>query len=146
MFFLIIILLCLQTNLFGQKFTIEGEITDRENKRPLSFANIRIDSSNIGTSANIDGTYVLKLEKGNYRLIASFIGYKSDTINLSVNMNVPINFKLQRTSIKLDEVTVLPTENPALEIIRRTIKTKNLRNEKLDTYEFNAFTKGIIKT
>jgi len=89
---------------------------------------------------------VLKLEKGNYKLIASFIGYKSDTMNLNVNMDIPISFKLQRTSIKLDEVTVLPTENPALEIIRRTIKTKNLRNEKLNAYEFNAYTKGIIKT
>ncbi|MCK5456428.1 MAG: carboxypeptidase-like regulatory domain-containing protein, partial [Melioribacteraceae bacterium] len=60
--------------MFGQKYSIEGKITERENKRPLSFANIRVDSSNIGTSANIDGTYVLKLEKGNYKLIASFIG------------------------------------------------------------------------
>ena len=145
-FFFIIILIISQTHLFGQKYSIGGKITERENKRPLSFANIRVDSSNIGTSANIDGTYVLKLEKGNYKLIASFIGYKSDTMNLNVNMDMPISFKLQRTSIKLDEVTVLPTENPALEIIRRTIKTKNLRNEKLNAYEFNAYTKGIIKT
>ena len=142
----IIIFFLFHQLLFSQKYTLEGEITDRENKRPLSFANIRVDSSNIGTSANIDGTYLLKLEKGNYKLFASFIGYKSDTINLSVNMDLPINFKLQRTSIKLDEVTVLPKENPALEIIRRAIKTKKLRNEKLHTYEFNAYTKGVIKT
>ncbi|NOX66332.1 MAG: carboxypeptidase-like regulatory domain-containing protein [Chlorobi bacterium] len=142
----IIFFVFLQLALYGQGYTITGTITDRENKRPLSFANIRVDSSNIGTSANIDGTYVLKLKKGNYKLIASYIGYKSDTINLSVNMDIPINFKLLRTSIKLGEVTVLPSENPALEIIKRAIKTKNIRNKKLNSYEFNAYTKGIIKT
>lgn len=144
--FFLIILLVTQTLLFGQKQTVKGKITDRDDKRPLSFANVRIDSSNIGTSANVDGTYLLKLDKGNYKLIASYIGYKSDTINLSVNMYLPINIKLQKTSIKLDEVTVLPKENPAIEIIRRAIKTKILRNKKLNTYEFNAYTKGIIKT
>ena len=113
----VLIILCslLSRTLLSQTFTILGEITDRGNKRPLSFANIRIDSSNIGTSANIDGTYILKLEKGNYKLIASFIGYKSDTINLRLNMDIPINFKLQRSPIKLDEITILPTENPVLE-------------------------------
>ncbi len=141
-----VIIILFQGILYSQTFTIKGTITDRENNRPLSFANIRVDSSNIGTSANIDGQYVLKLKKGNYKLITSYIGYKSDTINLSVNMNIPINFKLLRTSIKLGEVTVLPTENPALEIIRRAIKTKNIRNEKLDSYVFNAYTKGVIKT
>lgn len=142
----IVLFILLQLTLYGQGYTITGTITDRENKRPLSFANIKVDSSNTGTSANVDGTYVLKLKKGNYKLIASYIGYKSDTVYLSVNMNIPINFKLLRTSIKLDEVTVLPTENPALEIIRRAIKTKNIRNKKLNSYEFNAYTKGIIKT
>ena len=143
---MILFLVLLQLPLYGQSYRIEGIITDRENNRPLSFANIRVDSSNIGTSANIDGVYILKLNRGNYRLIASYIGYKADTINLSVNMDIPINFKLLKTSIKLDEVTVLPTENPALEIIRRAIKTKKARNEKLNSYEFNAYTKGIIKT
>ncbi|VAX27854.1 hypothetical protein MNBD_IGNAVI01-1954 [hydrothermal vent metagenome] len=142
----ILIFVLLRLTLYGQEHTITGTITDRENKRPLSFANIKVDSSNIGTSANIDGKYVLKLKKGDYKLIASYIGYKSDTINLSVNMNIPINFRLLRTSIKLREVTVLPSENPAIEIIRRAIKTKDLRNEKLNSYEFYAYTKGIIKT
>lgn len=130
----------------AQQFTIKGEVSDRENKRPLSFANIRIDSSNIGTSANIDGQYILRLEKGDYKLIASYIGYKTDTINLRINMDLPINFKLKRTSINIGEVTIFPTENPALEIIKRAIKTKNVRNQRLNTYEFNAYTKGIIKT
>ncbi|MEW6654196.1 MAG: DUF5686 family protein, partial [Bacteroidota bacterium] len=43
-------------------------------------------------------------------------------------------------------VTVLPGENPALEIIRRAITSKNKRYEKINSYVFKAYTKGIVKT
>jgi hypothetical protein len=132
--------------LFAQNFSIEGKITDRRTKRPLPFANIQILETTLGTSSNVDGKYLLKLEKGNYKLVASYIGYKSDTISLKLNMDVPINFKLNRISVRLKEVTVLPKENPALAIIRRAIKAKEERNRKLNSYKFNAYTKGIIKT
>ncbi len=144
------IILCffflLQSILLGQLFSIDGTIIDRNTIRPLGFANVQVLNSSLGTSSNIDGKYILRLKKGEYKLVASFIGYKSDTISLHVNMDLPINFKLIRTSVKLDEVTILPSENPALKIIRETIKTKKRRNKKLNSYQFNAFTKGIIKT
>ncbi|MCF6268758.1 MAG: DUF5686 and carboxypeptidase regulatory-like domain-containing protein [Melioribacteraceae bacterium] len=145
-FFFYFFLFLSPTILFGQLFSIDGTITDRNSKRALGFANIQVVGTSLGTSSNIDGKYILHLNRGDYKLVASFIGYKSDTISLHVNMDIPINFKLNRTSVKLDEITVLPQENPAFEIIREAIKTKNVRNKKLNSYQFNAFTKGIIKT
>lgn len=139
-------LFLIPTILFGQLFSIEGTITDRTTKQPLVFANIQVLNTSLGTSANSNGKYLLQLEKGDYKLIASYIGYISDTISLRVNMKIPINFKLNRTTINLEVITVLPKENPALAIIERTIKTKNKRNEKLNSYQFNAYTKGIVKT
>ncbi|MBU0474512.1 MAG: DUF5686 and carboxypeptidase regulatory-like domain-containing protein [Bacteroidetes bacterium] len=132
--------------LFAQQYTVEGTITDRINKRPLEYANIQVLNTSLGTSANGSGKYLLRLEKGEYKLLASYIGYQSDTISLNVNMDIPINFKLNRTSLKLDEITVLPKENPANAVIRKTIATKNKRNSKLSSYKFNAYTKGVIKS
>ena len=144
--FYFLFLLLTPAILFGQLFSIEGTISDRNSKRSLGFANIQLLGTSLGTSSNIDGKYLLRLKKGDYKLVASFIGYKSDTVSLHVNMDIPINFKLSRTSVRLDEITVLPGENPALQIIREAIKTKKRRNKKLNSYQFNAFTKGIIKT
>ena len=132
--------------IFAQNLSVQGKITDRLTKRPLPFANIQILETTFGTSSNVDGEYLLKLKSGTYKLVASYIGYKSDTISLKLNMDVPINFKLNRSSVRLKEVTVLPKENPAIAIIKRTIKTKQRRNKKINTYQFNAYTKGIIKT
>ncbi len=132
--------------LLAQHFTIDGTVTDRTSKRTLPFANIQVLNTSLGTSASVDGKYILRLEKGNYNLVASYIGYMSDTISLSINMDIPINFKLNKTSINLSEVTVTPKENPAIAIIRKTIDTKNRRNSKLNSYKFNAYTKGVVKS
>ena len=44
------------------------------------------------------------------------------------------------------KIVILPGENPALEIIRKAIEKKKERNSKLNTYEFEAYTKGLIRT
>ena len=131
---------------FAQKFLIEGTVTDNVSN-PLPFANIRITGTTSGTSANSNGRYELKLKSGSYTLIASYIGYISDTLTINVSESKDnVNFRLRLTNINLPEITVLPGENPALEIIRKAILRKKERNSLLDSYEFKAYTKGIIKT
>lgn len=130
----------------GQQFTVSGRVTDGKNNLPLSFANIRIENTSTGTAANYEGNYLLKLKAGSYRIIASFIGFISDTADISLATDTIQNFSLMPTSVDLPEVTVLPRENPALAIIRNAIKTKKERSRKLNSFIFNAYTKGLIKT
>jgi hypothetical protein len=134
-------------SIYSQQFTISGRVFDRETRARMSFANIRVAETTLGTAANIQGEYELKLQSGTYKLIASYIGYYSDTIEVKLTQNLEqINFRLLESRIDLPEVVVKPGENPALEIIRKAIEKKNARNEKLNQYEFDAYTKGIIRT
>jgi hypothetical protein len=113
----------------------------------LSYANMRVMNTNMGTAANIEGEYDLKLQAGNYFLIASYIGYYSDTIFVELNRNISgLDFLLQQTKITLADVIIKPGENPALDIIRKAIDKKKERNEQLKSYEFEAYTKGIVRT
>lgn len=130
----------------AQNFTINGKVSDAASGKPLSFANLILAGTQKGTSSNIEGEYQLKLPAGKYLFAASYIGYRTDTLEIKVNQNLELDFKLRKVSINLPEVTVLPAENPALEIIRRAIKTKHERNNKLNSFEFTAYTKGLIKT
>ena len=57
-----------------------------------------------------------------------------------------LNFRLKKTEVRLPDVVILPGENPALEIIRKAIARKNEMNSKLLNYEFEAYTKGTVKT
>lgn len=131
---------------FSQQYVLSGKILDKTTRVVLSYSNIRIVGTESGTSANYEGTYQLRLKPGNYKLIASYIGYKSDTISVSLQSNKTVNFELPQISVHLSEITVLPGENPALEIIRRAIEAKHNRNGKLNSYIFHAYTKGIVKT
>ena len=139
-------LICLTSIINAQQFIIKGKVVDKPTSAPLSYANIRVANTTLGTASTFEGIFELRLNKGNYKLITSFLGYKSDTISVTLNSNKNITFSLEPVQVHLKEITVLPGENPAIEIIRRAINAKHQREEKINTYEFRAYTKGIAKT
>ncbi|MEO8399182.1 MAG: DUF5686 family protein, partial [Ignavibacteriaceae bacterium] len=145
--FLISIILIASISIKAQEYSINGFVRDAETVESLSYTNIRVAETSLGTSSNKEGKFELKLNKGSYKLIASYIGYKSDTIEINVNKNLNgINFNLNQSKIDLPEIVVRPGENPALEIIRKAIAEKNKRNSKLKSYEFEAYSKGKVLT
>lgn len=130
----------------AQQFLIKGKVTDKIDNHFIPYSNIRVEGTHFGTSSTYEGLFQLRLEKGNYNLIVSNIGYVSDTVEVKLNGDKFLEIKLQPVPINLSEITVLPGENPALEIIKRVIEEKHKRNEKINTYIFSAYTKGLIKT
>ncbi len=132
---------------YPQSYFINGSVKDAMSGEPLSYTNIRVGNTTQGTSSNKRGEFELKLAEGKYELIASYIGYKSDTILVNVTKDLDnINFRLNESKIELPEIVVRPGENPALEIIRKAIAEKNKRKSKLKSYEFEAYTKGLLLT
>jgi len=131
----------------AQQFSVSGKVFDKVTNDPLYFANIRVLNSSQGTSSNRNGDFEIKLKGGTYRLTVSYIGYISDTLSIVLNKNLKnVNFILTQTKVVLGEIIVHPGENPAIPIIRKAIQRKDERNLRLKSYEFEAYTKGIIKT
>jgi len=142
---ILVIIFCLEVT--AQQFTIKGTIKDLQTNQTLAYANIRVAETSMGTAANLEGNYELKIKEGSYILIATYIGYYSDTLLVNLSENISdLNFRLKKAEVLLPEVVVLPGENPAIEIIRKAIARKNKMNLKLLNYEFEAYTKGIVKT
>ncbi len=146
-FFIIMILLPAFTASFGQQFFVHGSVSEKSTGTPLIYANIRVLNSSLGTSSNKNGRYKLKLSKGKYKIFASYIGYSSDTLEINLQNDLSdVNFKLRQTNITLPEIVVHPGENPALRIIKAAIARKEEKDKILNSYEFDAYTKAIIKT
>ncbi|MGB5894272.1 MAG: DUF5686 family protein, partial [Ignavibacteriaceae bacterium] len=129
--------------IYSQTHTIEGFVFDVETSEPLSYANVRIDGTTSGTSANINGRFSLKLKSGSYRLVFSFIGYKSDTLSIIIPTNEKIKIGLIPQAVILPEV-VVSSEDPAYSIIREAIKRKKENRRGLTNFEYNAYSKRII--
>jgi hypothetical protein len=144
---LFLLLICLSVPAFAQQFVIKGKVSDKATTQPLSFANIRIANSTLGSAANVAGEYEIKMQPGIYKLIASFIGYYSDTLEVNLKQNISdFDFSLLQTKVDLEEVVIKPGENPALEIIHKAIEKRKFRNQQIQNYEVEAYTKGLIRT
>lgn len=100
---------------------VKGTIYDASTDAPLSYAQIQIVGTTIGSISDYDGTYSLaKIPPGNYKVIARYIGYRSQTQDLKVDANetVELDFKLDMSAIAMDEVVVTGT---AVETERKAV-------------------------
>lgn len=89
-----------------QKYTLSGYVQDSETGERLIGATIRsVSEKGVGTVSNEFGFYSLKLEEGEQKIVVSFIGYRNETMNLSLNGNRFTTIKL-RASSPLPEVVI----------------------------------------
>ena len=103
---LFIILYFIPTLFFAQD-KIKGMVMEpspQGKHLPLPGANVIWDGTSVGTITDIDGNFTLPYESSYKRLIISYVGYKSKTIDVK-NPNTIIHILLQPTD-DLQEVTV----------------------------------------
>ncbi|MGE0589463.1 MAG: carboxypeptidase-like regulatory domain-containing protein [Cyclobacteriaceae bacterium] len=68
---------------------IKGRVVDVTDNSPLSFANIFIDRTTVGTAADGEGNFELKgAPTGKVELLFSFVGYKLGKVNVTVKEGV----------------------------------------------------------
>ncbi len=83
-------------SLFAQKKgTIKGTVTDASTGESLIGVNVQYASGK-GTITDLDGKYILSVEKGEYTLKVSYVGYKTvEKIIIVKDKTVYSNFKLK---------------------------------------------------
>jgi len=113
---IIFILLIFSLNAISQKGEIRGRVTDGNNGEPIGFANVVVYGTQIGSTSDLDGNFIISgLNPGYLKIRVSFIGYKnfiSEDILVS-NNNIPnIEVKLLSEAQELAtfEVRVDPFE------------------------------------
>lgn len=130
----------------SQTYRLTGEIKDIKTDKPLSFATVKIMDTTYGTAADQNGEYIIKLKSGYYKAVYSYIGYFSDTANIFIeDKDTERNIFLRPTELLTEEIEVFG-EDPAYEIIRKAIKYKKLFKSSLNEYNYDAYSKFIIRT
>ncbi|MFZ4741538.1 MAG: TonB-dependent receptor [Bacteroidales bacterium] len=104
---LFILLLFANVSLFAQSFTISGYISDKKTGETLIGATV-INKANkqVGVSANTYGFYSLKLPKGNYELLISYIGYQEQTVIVNLTESKKLNVTLNENNVQLGEIVI----------------------------------------
>lgn len=92
------------------QFNLSGKITDSETNQSLPGAHIRlINTFHTAVSNNVGTFSITNLKSGNYTLVTSYLGFKSDTISINLSKNLSISIDLKPSVILEDEVIVRST-------------------------------------
>ena len=70
---------------------VSGTVTSAENNEPLPGVNIIILGTNKGTVTDVDGKYILALEDTENTLVFSYVGFQTETIEVSGRSVIDIN-------------------------------------------------------
>jgi hypothetical protein len=131
------------------KTRVKGVVTDAVTGEPLPFVNISFVDKNIGTTTDFNGKYSIETNWGSDKLQASFLGYEAQQKSVVIGSNQTIDFKLESTSIKVQEVTVKAgkqryknKENPAVLLIEKVIANRDKnRKEGFEHYQYDKYEK-----
>lgn len=140
----LILLLIAAPGLIAQR-QLTGTVFDAETGETLQFANIWVPGSHKGTTTDRLGRFTLALEPGEYSIVASYIGYSSQTRKVRFPAETDLKFSLRQSTFEMPAVTVTPGDNPALRIIRKAIEMKELRREKLKNYSLTSHSKLLVR-
>lgn len=97
----------LSVSLYAQE-TLKGkvvELTEKGNERPLIGANVFWLGTTIGTTSDIDGLFEIINSKDSDQLVVSYVGYTSDTLQVSSKSFMIASLK--NDSFETDEVEVV---------------------------------------
>lgn len=142
-FFLNLLLLSLLSlNAIGQSTKIRGNVVDSKTKQALPFVNISYKGTTIGTTTDFDGNYFLETRTPGDSIYISFVGYKEKVFPVQKGSFQTLNVELDSETIDLQEIVVVPGENPAHVLLRKIIKNKRKNNpSRFNSYQAETYTK-----
>ncbi len=122
--------------------TIRGTLRN-SNGEPLPFATVYLRGTTTGTTTNMEGTYALTLEPGEYELVFQYVGYQSQrrTIQLGEEEQT-VDVVLEAVAKSIQEVVVTAGEDPAYRIIRKAIRKRNFHKNQAPEFKCKSYMKG----
>ncbi len=122
-----------------------GEVMDSKTKKPLVFATLSLEGTNISTVTNTEGEFLLKIPKsiqeGN--VMISFLGYKTKLVALNQLKEENNKIALEISVTELSEVNISVPQN-AEELVRETLNRRG-ENYFNDPTVMTAFYRETIK-
>ena len=109
-------------------YTLSGVVKDESTGEALIGATVLVNNDPTkGAYADETGGFSLKLPEGDYRLIVSYFGYKTDTIPVFLDKSLTIEVPLKSDAKKLTEV-----------VLKGSAEKKNVESTEMGTVQVNV--------
>lgn len=94
------------TNLYSQN-SIKGTVTNADTNQTLPYVNIYISNLEKGTYTDDNGFFQIdNVPVGNHTLIVSSIGYKTQSLTITVPITTPISITLIPSAIEMEDIII----------------------------------------
>ncbi|PLX15103.1 MAG: hypothetical protein C0599_17385 [Salinivirgaceae bacterium] len=131
-------------SLFSQT-KVRGVVKDLNSGEPLPFVNVSFKGTTVGVITDFNGKYFIQTKQPVDSLIFSYVGYDKESYKVQKNSFQIINTSLNPSSVQLQEIVVLPGENPAHKFLRKIDANRNRNNiERYETYSYEVYNKMEI--
>ena len=142
--FVLILLLCNSSLILvlAQGFEVRGTIKEKGTEVPVPFAHVFFKGTQIGTTSDLDGNFVLKVktETKSDTIVFQSLGYI--TLRKKVVRNAIMKIELEPELMMMEEVRVVAGENPAYAMMDKIIEHKDLNNpENRENYSCQEYSK-----
>jgi hypothetical protein len=118
---LIALLLFWGVNINAQTFiTLQGRVLDGQTRKGIPYTAVAVQGTCVGTQANDQGEYKLKVEGDNKSIVFSAIGYKKQTVSVE-QLQKNGNVRLEPHALELHEVQITGYVTPQ-EIIAEAVR------------------------
>ncbi len=121
-----------------------GYVVEKDSRKPLGFATLTLEGTNLSTVTNSDGEFSFKvpLLKTDGNVVVSFLGHKDKIIKLSELKPDKNRIELELLSVTLGTINIHPTD-PAM--LMRTILSRRAENYNQDQNRMTVFYRETTK-
>jgi hypothetical protein len=136
-----ILLFCCAFLYAQPRITIGGMVVDQDSKKPIVYANVKVENTMRGTVSNIDGMFEITLDSSLYSIKFSCIGYESKMITFH-KTDKSVMIEMAMKPILFNTVVIYPFPYTWEErFVLRAIDEKKRFKEKLQYYTASAYSK-----
>lgn len=148
-FHLIILLFLFPAMLLAQQkhYSISGTIKDKANGETLPGATVSFAGlPGKAISTNAYGYYSITLPEGHYTLLATYTGFKTDTLEIDLKANLQRNLMMQTTSGQLQEVKIQSSTSRNANVLTAPVGAMRLNVEDIKNVPVLLGEKDVLKT
>lgn len=156
-FISIALFLVASVQLLAQNGTLRGNVYDKETGAPVIYCNVQLAGTKFGGTTDLDGFFVISnIPVGEYRLVATYIGYDSVSTLIRIRPS-GITYQainMSESGIKLGEVSISAARQQArstvnisqISVSNRQIKALPSVGGEADIVQYLQVIPGIIST
>ncbi|MDX2247149.1 MAG: DUF5686 family protein [Bacteroidia bacterium] len=124
---------------------LRGRVSDSEGS-PIESVRVFADGSDFATLTRADGSFLLSLPKGSYRLVFQHLNFVTKVVPVEISGNQNLDITLEARDIQLETIEIHGGKrDPAYDIVRQIIDSKKDILSEVNSYTCETYQKIVLE-